>query len=82
MTVEIYIVMVNDRHTDPEPYLFSTREAAMDLAQREAVGWLVVQEPAPDGWLFFATHETEDDSVWVIVRTVDDPELQSEVTGE
>lgn len=36
MSQKLYVVMINDRHTDPEPYVFSTPEAAIDYARSEA----------------------------------------------
>ena len=56
--------MVNDRHLDPEPYVFTTPEAAIGFARSEAEriaarhgneGYCVVQEEPVDGWLYHAT---------------------------
>jgi hypothetical protein len=68
----LYVVMVNDRHFDPEPYLFSTEAGALGFARERARDWLAESAP-PEGWLFYADHPTEEDAVWVLVKTVDDP---------
>lgn len=72
--VDLYVVMVNDRHKDPEPYVFSTEDAAVDFARETARGWLVEHLGGHDGWLFYAQHPTEDDSIWVLRKVADDPE--------
>lgn len=71
--MDLYVVIVDDRHADPEPYLFSTEEAAMSYARQTAQDWLVEAE-TPDGWLYYATHRSEGDSVWVLAKAVDDPD--------
>ena len=34
--MKIYVAMIADRHSDTEPYPFSTPEAAIDYARRTA----------------------------------------------
>jgi hypothetical protein len=67
----LYVVMVSDRHTDPEPHLFATEEAALAYARQAADGWLVELLGGHDGWLYYAEHPTESDSIWVIERTIE-----------
>jgi hypothetical protein len=67
MGTTVYVVMVNDRHRDPEPVLFSTAEAAIGYARERARDWLVEDDAGDDlGWLYYATHPSESDSVWVV----------------
>lgn len=73
----VYVAMICDRHTDPEPYVFTTAEAAIDYARSCAVACARepedVEESAIDGWLYHATYSEEGDSVWVIAKTLDQP---------
>jgi hypothetical protein len=68
--------MINDRHGDPEPYVFSTSEAAIDYAQNfakeSAHDENDFQESPIDAWLYYATYSVESDSVWVIEKTIDE----------
>lgn len=77
MSQKLYVVMINDRHTDPEPYVFSTPEAAIDYARSEAHEYARtpegVEEEPIEGWLYYARYSGEGDSVWVIAKTLDDP---------
>lgn len=68
---ELYVVMVSDRHVDPEPYLFRTEEAALAFARKAADGWLVERttDQTPQ-WLYLAWHPTESDAIWVIKRRI------------
>lgn len=80
----IYVVMVNDRHTDTEAHLFSTPEKAIAYAQRvlddnggsaEAVSPEDARMSGDDltvaGWLFYGCYSTEGDCVWVLPADVD-----------
>jgi hypothetical protein len=71
---ELFVVMVNDRHTDNDAYPFSTEDAALDFARRTADGWLVEDPEPPDGWLYHAEHRTEGDSIWVVRKFLDEPD--------
>jgi len=72
----VYVVMLCDRHADPEPAVFTTEAAALDRAREIAADWLVEDEP-PAGWLYYAEHPTEDDAVWVVACTLDEPSAVS-----
>lgn len=76
-TATVYVAMICDRHTDPEPYVFTTAQAAIDYARVEAEANAhrpeYVEESAVDGWLYHATYSVEGDSVWVLEKTVDQP---------
>ncbi len=74
--MKLYIAMIADRHSDPEPYPFTTPEAAIAFARREAeqlTNTEVVEEPVA-GWLYHATYSGEGDSVWVVERELDAPQ--------
>jgi hypothetical protein len=75
---KLYIAMVNDRHIDPEPYVFSTAQDAIDFARRCARSYAYdpdeIEEHEPQGnWLYSATYSVEGDSVWVVEKTLDAP---------
>lgn len=73
--MKIYVAMINDRHTDPEPYMFSTAEAAIEYARRCAHEYAHqpedVEEDEIGGWLYYASYSGESDSVWVIEKELD-----------
>jgi len=68
----VYVVMIQDRHADPEPYVFSTAEAAIAYARQHALEYASspddVEEEPVDGWLYHARYSGESDSVWVIEK--------------
>jgi hypothetical protein len=83
--MKIYVAMICDRHTDPEPYLFTTVQAAIDFARTKAIEYAQFpldeydddevgeQEPAEDsGWLYLFTYSTEGDSVWVLEKELEE----------
>lgn len=65
--------MINDRHSDIEPYVFSTPEAAIEFARNTAheLGSGEVEEREVRGWLYYATYRGDENSVWVIKKTLD-----------
>lgn len=80
----IYVVMVEDRHTDTEAHLFSTPEKAIAYAQgvlddnsdsAEYVdpddARMSDEDLAAAGWLFYGCYSSEGDCVWVTPATVD-----------
>lgn len=71
----IFIAMIRDRHSDPEPYPFTTPEAAIAFARKTAHEYALepsdVEELETDGWLYHATYSPEGDSVWVVDKTLD-----------
>jgi hypothetical protein len=71
----VYVVIVNDRHDDPQPHLFSTPDAALEFARTEALRLARteehIDEEAVDGWLYSAQCGNEGDSVWVIEKELD-----------
>ncbi len=70
----VYVAMINDRHAEPEPVVFSTPEAAIDYARtwaRNHDHHGDFEESEVRGWLYHATYSVESDSVWVLERQVD-----------
>lgn len=75
--MKIFVVMIEDRHTDPDAVLFSTAEAAIDYAREYAADnaspiGSVIELPVI-AWLYHARYTVEGDSVWVVEREVDRP---------
>ncbi len=71
--MKIYVAMINDRHSDPEPFLFTKREAAIEYARSEAISnsWDdQIDEQEIAGWLYYAGYGTEGDSVWVLEKNL------------
>lgn len=75
----IYIAVIHDVRLDPEPYPFSTAEAAIGYARTFArditaihndPGNLVEREPSGNV-LYTTTYTAEGDSVWVIAKELD-----------
>jgi hypothetical protein len=74
----VYVAMINDRHADPEPKVFSTAEAAINYArswaQDHALHPSDFAESDVEDWLYYASYSaSEGDSVWVVERTIDAP---------
>jgi hypothetical protein len=73
--MKVYVAMICDRHSNPEPYLLSDAQAAIDFARDQANSLaydpLVVEEEPIGGWLYHATYSGEGDSVWVIEREIE-----------
>jgi cell division protein YceG involved in septum cleavage len=74
--MNVYVTMIEDRHSDPEPYVFSTAEAAIAYARACAREYAHspddVQETNVEGWLYSATYSVEGDSVRVVEKTIDE----------
>ena len=74
--MDLYVVMINDRHTEPTAYVYSTPElaiaAAREYAEAAVHGSCTVDEQVPpDGWLYHAVYCVEGDDVWVVPATLD-----------
>jgi hypothetical protein len=71
----VYVAMICDRHTDPEPHVFSTADAAINYARSQAHANAHdpadVEESDIAGWLYYATYSGEGDSVWVVGKEID-----------
>ncbi len=65
--MKIYIAIVEDRHTDVQAYPFSTAEKAIEFAKEAALEISdTMEESVIEGWLYYARHECESDSVHVV----------------
>lgn len=70
----IYVLIINDRHTDTEVTVFTDRDKAIAAAKRETEerGWVTDGDNArldelPEGWLFASNHPCEQDHLQVVV---------------
>lgn len=79
--MKLYVAMIRDRHSDPDAYVFSTPEAAVEYAktcvQEYARHPESIEEEPIEGWLYHARYSSEGDAVWVLEKTLDAPEGQS-----
>jgi hypothetical protein len=71
--LKIYVAMINDTHSDTEPYLFTTPEAAIEYARGEARSLALMPDDLKEeqipGWLYYCRY-SPDSSVWVLEREV------------
>lgn len=71
---KVYVMMVDDRHSDPEPTVYASSFEAIN----DAASWARDHASDPDdidespigGWLYHATYSSESDSVWVLEKPV------------
>ena len=81
----IYVVMIYDRHTNPEAHLFSTIEKALDYVHQIEIDCYYTEEEAKSddavmsatslkeaGWLYYRTLSPEGDCMWVLPKEIDD----------
>ena len=72
----VYIVLIEDRHSDPEVKVFSTSQKAIREAKKIAkVGSnhnsSEIEERIITGWLYYATYSCENDCVRVEEKVID-----------
>lgn len=67
--MKAYLVMIDDRHTDPTAEVFLDPDKAVAYARGYAQDGLVDEDPIK-GWLYHATYSVEGDSVWVIKKEI------------
>jgi hypothetical protein len=77
----LYVAMIDDRHANTEPEVFTTAEQAIAYAKGWAEGAAHqpddFEEPrCPKGWLYYATYSPESDAVWVVAKVLDDPDAE------
>jgi hypothetical protein len=74
----VYVAVIEDRHTGPEPYVFSSADLAVAYARRWAADFAHepddVEEELVDGRLYHANYSEEGDCVWVVEKRIDDAE--------
>ena len=75
----IYIVIIEDRHTDVKVKPFYDKERAINHARELAKGYCDYEEDyeehdygKDDGWLFYAQYSCESDSVRVVEVEMED----------
>jgi len=73
--MKVYIVLINDRHTDIEVEAFSSDEKAIDYARKTAKEYCgspeIYEESQISDWLFYARYSSEEDYVRVVEREID-----------
>ncbi len=73
--MNVYVLLVSDRHADPAATVYADRELALAAARTEAAenGWsedeLTIVMVA-DRWLFAASHPTEGDTLQLVETEV------------
>jgi hypothetical protein len=67
--MKVFVTMVDDTHTDPTAYVFTTPEAAVTYAKTVCREWARnaedVEEEPIEGWLYYARYSPES-SVWTL----------------
>jgi hypothetical protein len=66
----VYVVVMQDRHTDPNCEVFMTSQWAIGFAQRVAARYPDAKEEPIDGWLYHASLTDEGDAVWVVDKNL------------
>jgi len=76
--MEIYIVIIRDRHSDTGVFPFTDKDYAIAEARRIAKKYCRHPEDyqehdygRDDGWLFYAAYSCESDHVRVVTATMD-----------
>ena len=67
--MKVYVLLINDRHADPEIQVFTTPEAAIAAAKAAVTEYARhsedIEEKQIADWLYFATYSCENDYVRV-----------------
>ncbi len=70
--MQVFVVIIEDRHTAVDIELFPTAEQAIEYAKEcapeNASHPEDIEEEAIDGWLYFCRYSSEGDSVHVIEK--------------
>ena len=73
--MEIFIVIIEDRHCDVTAHPFSNQDKAIEYAKAKAKEYCRYEEDYEeediDGWIFYAKYSCESDSVRVVKTTLD-----------
>lgn len=76
--MKIFLVMVEDHHTDVKAHPFSTLEVAIEFARKKAEeltgGEPDESMPYSDAWLYYACCSEEGDHVWIVEKELDQPQ--------
>ncbi len=72
----VYVAMIDERHSDPEPYVFTAADAAITFAREQAYEWARapedVEEEPIKGWLYNVRWSHEGDSAWVVEKVLNE----------
>lgn len=75
----VYVVIIDDRHTDTDVAVFSTAEKAIAFAKAEVFNLAShpedIEEEEVKEWLYCVRYSGEGDSIWVVERVIDVEEL-------
>lgn len=70
--MNVYIVNIDDRHSNISTYVFADPDKAMEFAKAEALDLCrdetYFEEMTVHGWLYYATYSCEGDCVWVVEK--------------
>ena len=74
--MKVYVVVVLDRHYDPDVKLFTNLEQALAVAQDSALEInehyaSYLEQEDVEGWLFYANCSEEGDYVFVVEKELD-----------
>lgn len=81
--MKIYVLIIQDRHTDTTAYLYSTLEKAIGAANTYLLACeglnhvdpedrnMSAEDLAAANWLFFVQYSNEGDCVWIYAADVD-----------
>jgi hypothetical protein len=75
----MYVVLIEDRHSEPDAQLFSyeytavqfARQAAAHDGDAEVTEYPITEAMRQQGWLYYATWSDEGDCVRVMYRELD-----------
>lgn len=73
----MFIVGIEDRHTDIEVLLFHNKDRAIEYAREQAIEGArgeEIEENDYEGWIYHATYSLEGDCAWVVERNPEDVE--------
>ncbi len=77
----VYVVMIKDRHFDPEAHIFSTKDKALGYAKsyikeqsrdEKDIEYMNEDGLNETGWLFYAEYSCEGDAIWILPSTIDE----------
>jgi len=77
--MDIYQVIIEDRHTDTEAIPFTTQDKAIAYAKEQYTAYMkgrdlyedMGEQQPPDGSFYYAVYSTEGDCIWVIKEELD-----------
>ena len=79
--MKVFVTILNDRHANPEPFVFSQKESAIKFAREQARDsarspgdfWEATEHHEwfkRSGWVYYAAW-SEEDNIWVTEKEVE-----------